>query len=93
MSCPQIQKIEKEKDREKEKMGDRPAKVDEKKSDRKLEREKKKRRIFLLEEKHENFVAVARKWKMLAATKGKIRGRGKKVNKNTYDIFLHKTCN
>ena len=67
-------------------MGDRPVQVDEKKSDRKLEREKKKRRHFLLEEKHENFVAVARKWKMLAATKVKIRGRGKKVNKNTYDI-------
>ena len=61
MSCSQIQKIEKEKDREKEKMGDRPAKVDQKKSDRKLERDKKKRRHFLLEEKHENFVAVARK--------------------------------
>ena len=58
-------------------MGDRPAKVDEKKSDRKLEREKKKG-DFLLEEKHENFVAVARKWKLLAATKGKIRGGGKK---------------
>ena len=56
-------------------MGDRPAKVDEKKSDRKLEREKKKGDIFW---KHENFVAVARKWKLLAATKGKIRGRGKK---------------
>ena len=47
MSCPQIQKIEKEKDREKEKMGDRPAKVDEKKSDRKLEREKKKENFFV----------------------------------------------
>ena len=58
-------------------MGDRPAKVDEKKSDRELEREKK-RSHFLLEEKHENFVAVARKWKMLAATKVKIRGRRKK---------------
>ena len=44
----------------------------------------KKRRHFLLEEQHENFVAVARKWKML--TKVKIRGRRKKVNKNTYDI-------
>ena len=47
MSCSQIQKIEKEKDREKEKMGDRPAKVDEKKSDRKLEREKKKKTFFV----------------------------------------------
>ena len=56
-----LKKIEKEKDREKEKMGDRPAKVDDKKGDRKLEREKKKRTHFLLEEQHENFAAVARK--------------------------------
>ena len=32
-------KIEKDKDREKEKVGDRPAKLNEKKSDRELERE------------------------------------------------------
>ena len=74
-------------------MGDRPVQVDEKKSDRKLEREKKKRRHFLLEEKHENFVAVARKWKMLAATKVKIRGRGKKSEQKHVPHFLHKTCN
>ena len=39
MSCPQIWNIEQEKDREKEKVGDRPAKLNEKKSDRELERE------------------------------------------------------
>ena len=33
--------MEKEKDREKEKVGDRPAKLNEKKSDRELEREMK----------------------------------------------------
>ena len=39
-------------------MGDRPAKLNEKKSDRELER---KIRSRLLEEQHENFLAAARK--------------------------------
>ena len=39
MSCPQIWNIEQEKHREKEKVGGRPAKLDEKKGDRDLERE------------------------------------------------------
>ena len=46
MSCPQICNIEKEKDREKENVGDRPVKLNEKKSDRELEREIKKGDIF-----------------------------------------------
>ena len=58
------------------KVGDRLAKLNEKKSDRELEREiatiereiKNKGEIFLLEEQHENFVATATKWEMLAAT-------------------------
>ena len=53
LSCPQIGNIEQEKDREKEKVGRRPAKVNKKKGDRDLEREIKNRRrnfIFLLEE-------------------------------------------
>ena len=42
-----VEYIEKEKDREKEKVGDRPAKLNEKKSDRELEREiKNKGDIF-----------------------------------------------
>ena len=43
---PQIWNIEQEKDREKEKVGSRPAKLSEKKGDmyRDLEREKKKQR-------------------------------------------------
>ena len=54
--------MEKEKDREKEKVGDRPAKLNEKKSEREPEREIKiQRRHFLLEEQHENFVAAPRK--------------------------------
>ena len=71
MSCPQIWNIEQEKDREKEKVGGRPAKLSEKKGDRArgLEREiKNKGDIFLSEEQHENFVAPVTKWEMLAAT-------------------------
>ena len=61
MLCPQIWNIEQEKDREKEKVGYRPAKLNEKKADTKRTRarDKKKRRHFLLlEEQHENFVAA-----------------------------------
>ena len=70
MSCPQIWIIEKEKekDREKGKIGGRLAKLIEKEGDRDLEREiKNKGDIFLLGEQHENFVAVVRKREMLAA--------------------------
>ena len=73
MSCPQIWNIEQEKDREKEKVGGRPAKLNEKKGDRDLEREIKKQRrhLFLLEEQHESFVAAVTKGEMLAATNAK----------------------
>ena len=69
MSCPQIWNIEQEKDREKEKVGGRLAKLNERKGDRGLEREiKNEGDIFLLEEQHENFVAAVTKLEMLAAT-------------------------
>ena len=73
MSCPQIWNLEQEKDREKEKVAGRPAKLNEKlKGDRDLERDiKNKGDIFLLEEQHENFVAAVTKWEMLAATNAK----------------------
>ena len=61
MSCPQIWNIEKEKDGEKEKVFDEPAKLNEKKSDRELGRELKKTKTFFLEEQHENFVTAVRK--------------------------------
>ena len=63
LSCPQIWNIEQEKDREKEKVGGRPAKLNEKKGDRDLEPEIKKTEgdIFLLEEQHENFLASVTK--------------------------------
>ena len=62
MSCPQIWNIEQEKDRRKEKVGCRPVKLNEKKSDRDLDGEiQNKGDIFLLEEQHENFVAEVTK--------------------------------
>ena len=62
LSCPQIWKIEQEKDKGKEKVGGRPAKLNEKKSDLDLEREiKNKGDIYLLEEQNEDFVAAVRK--------------------------------
>ena len=61
LSCPQIWNIEQEKDRGKENVGGRPAKLNEKKSDRVLELE-------LLEEQHETFATAVRKREMLAAT-------------------------
>ena len=62
LSCSQIWNIEQEKDREKEKVSGRPAKLNKKKGDRDLEREiKNKTYIFSLEEQHENFVAAVTK--------------------------------
>ena len=62
MSCPQIWNIEQEKDREKEKLGGRSAKLNEERGNRDLEREiKNKGDIFLLEEQHENFVGAVTK--------------------------------
>ena len=59
LSCPQIWNIEQDKDRGKEEVGGRPAKLNEIKGDRDLEREiKNKGDIFLLEKQQENFVAA-----------------------------------
>ena len=59
--------IEQEKDREKEKVGGRPAKLNEKKGDTNLEREiKKTKETFFLE--GNNIVATVTKGEMLAAT-------------------------
>ena len=74
-----------------------PAKLKEKKSNRLLQRAiKDKGEIFLLEEQRENFVTAVEKMRnasgLLAATKVKMGG-SQKMNKNTYDHFLHKTWN
>ena len=51
----------------KDKEGNRPEKLNEKKSDRQLERAiKGQTRHFLLEEQHKNFVAAVGNWEMLA---------------------------
>ena len=71
MPSPQIWNIEQEKDKEKEKVGGRQAKLNKKKGDRDLEQEIKKGDIFLLEEQHENFVAAETKLGMLATTKAR----------------------
>ena len=62
---PQIWNVEKEKERENEKVGDRPAELNEKKSDKELEaRDKKQRRRILLEE--QNDIPEERKLEMRA---------------------------
>ena len=79
MSCPQIRKIEQEKERENEEVGGRPAKLNEKKGDRGLKREiKNKGDIFLLEEQQENFVEVVAKWE---GHQGKVKMSGSEKKK------------
>ena len=77
MSCPQIWNTER--DREKEKVGNRPAKLNERKSDRQLEREiKDKGDSFLLEEQHENFVAAVGKIRNASGHQGENERQSKK---------------
>ena len=78
LSRPQIWNVEQEKDGEKEKVGGRPAKLNEKKGDRDLEREIKNRR------KHENFVATVTKWEMLAATNARWKWAAVKRNEQAH---------
>ena len=90
MSCPQIWNIEQEKNREKEKVGDRLAKLNDKKGDRDLEREiKNKGDIFLLEDQHKSFEAAVTKKGNASGHQCKEKMSGseqKKVNENTYNI-------
>ena len=57
LSCPQIWNIEQEKDREKEKVGGRSAKLNERKGDRDLEQRDKKQR-------RHNFFVGRTTWKL-----------------------------
>ena len=71
--------------RERQRKSDRPAKLNEKKGDRDLEREiKNKGDIFLLEEQHQHDDANGHQ------CKEKMGSSEKKVNKNTYDIAAMK---
>ena len=57
LSCLQIWNIKQKKDREKEKVGGRPAKLNAKKGRQGFRaRDEKPKETFLLEEQHENFV-------------------------------------
>ena len=86
MSCPQIWNIEQEKDREKEKVGDRPAKLNEKEGDRDLEREINKGDIFLLEFSSNKSGGDNMRNASGHQCKVKMSGSEKKVNEKTYDI-------
>ena len=68
-------------------MGDRPAKLNEKKSDRELEW---KIRSYLLEEQHENFLAA--KMRNPSGHQGE-NERVKKSEQQQVRHFPHKTCN
>ena len=91
MSCSQIWNIEKEKDREKEKVGGRPAKLNEKYGDRDLEREmKNKGDIFLLEFSSNKSGGDKMRNASGHQCKVKMSGSEKKVNEKR--DFLNKTC-
>ena len=90
LSCPQIWNIEKEKDRGSRRQASEAQR--EKGRQRSRARDKKKRRHFLLEEQHENFVAVVIKMRNARGNEGENeRAVIKKVSKNKYDISSKKS--
>ena len=89
LSCRQIWNIEQEKDREKKKVSGRPAKLNEKKGDRDLEREiKNRRRLFFVGRTTWKFCYDGNKMRNASGHQCKVKmsGSEKKVNENTYDI-------
>ena len=89
MSFPKNWKIEQEKDREKEKVGGMPAKLNEKKGDRDLEREiNNKGDIFFGTRTTSHFCSCSEKIRNASGHQCKVKmsGSEKKVNENTYDI-------
>ena len=70
-------------------MGDRPAKLNEKRSDRGLER---KIRSYLLEEQHQNVFSGGEKMRNPSGHQGE-NERVKKIEQQQVRHFLHKTCN
>ena len=82
--------MEKGKGREKEKVGNRPAKINEKKQRwRASKREKKQGRHFLLKER-ENFVACGEKMGNASGQRGEMSGSEKKSEQEFVRHFLHK---
>ena len=77
LSCPQIWNIEQEKDRQKEKVGGRPAKLNEKKGNRDLEqRDKKQRRHFLVGRPTWKFCSGADKMRNASGHQCKVKMSG-----------------
>ena len=70
-------------------MGDRPAKLNEKRSDRGLER---KIRSYLLEEQHQNVFSGGEKMRNPSGHQGE-NERVKKSEQQQVRHFLRKTCN
>ena len=90
MSCPQIWNIEREKDREKEKVGGRPAKLKEKKGDRDLERDiKKQRRHFFVGMTTGKFCSSGDKMRNASDHQCKVKMSGSEREHVRH--FLHKT--
>ena len=85
MSCPQIWNIEQDKDREKEKVGGRPAKLNEKKGDRDLERETKNKGDIFCWKNNMKFCSGGDKMRNVSGHQCKVKmsGSGKKVIENT----------
>ena len=83
MSCPQIWNIELEK------VGGKPAKLNEEKEDRDLEQEtKKQRRHFFVERTTSKYCSEREKMRNASGHQWKVKMSGsekKKVNENTYD--------
>ena len=95
MSCPQIWNIEQEKDREKEKVGGRPAKFNEKKGDRGQEREIKIEETFFVGKTTVKFCSGGDKMENASGHQCKVK-LSDSENKSERELvrhFFHKTCN
>ena len=92
MSCPQIWNIEQEKDREKEKVGGRPSKLND---GRDLEREiKNKGDIFFVARTTGKFCSGGDKMRNASGHQCKVKmSDSVKSERERVRQFLHKTCN
>ena len=90
MSCPQIWKIEEEKDREKEKVR---RQASEAQREKELERGRKNKGGIFCWWNSIKSCSGGEKMRNASGHLGENERHRKKVNKNTYDRFVHKTCN
>ena len=73
-------------------MGDRPAKLDERKSDRELSELERKIKSYLLEKQHEIFLSGGEKMRNPGGHQGE-NERVKKSEQQQIRHLLHKKCN